>query len=232
MGKEKCLVIGGRGALGQAIVQEFFANNFEVWISSRTQSVNADRQLQLIGLQSQDQALIKEAPIFDAVVWSQGVNIDDSIIDFSEDDFTEVFQANVGFVLSTMSTLITSKKIARGARVCIISSIWQEAIRPNKLSYSVAKSAISGLVRSVSVDLADQKILVNAILPGVLDTPMTRSVLSHEQLKFIANRTGFGRLVTPGEVAALCHFVCSKLNTTLSGQSIISDLGFSNVRSV
>jgi hypothetical protein len=232
MTQEKCLVVGGGGALGQAIVKEFLANNFEVWISSRTPSVDTDRKIQLLGIHSKDQELTKEAPVFDAVVWSQGMNINDSIGDFSEEKFDDVFQANVGFVLSTMSTLLSSKKISHGSRLCIISSIWQEAMRPNKLSYSVAKSAISGLVRSAAVDLAEQRILVNAILPGVLDTPMTRSVLSEEQIRTVANRTGFGRLVTPEEVAIMCHFVCSKLNTTLSGQSLISDLGFSNVRPI
>jgi hypothetical protein len=131
-----------------------------------------------------------------------------------------------------MSSLLASKKITNGARLCVVSSIWQQAIRTNKLSYSITKSALSGLVQSAALDLADQNILVNAVLPGVLDTPMTRSVLSSEQIDSVASRTGFARLVTPQEVAALCHFLCSEANTALTGQSLVADLGFSNVRPV
>ena len=134
--------------------------------------------------------------------------------------------------LSKMELIMFSKKITNGARLCLVSSIWQHAIRSNKLSYSISKSALSGLVQSAALDLANQNILVNAVLPGVLDTPMTRSVLSIDQINSVASRTGFARLVTPQEVAALCHFLCSEANTALTGQSLVADLGFSNVRPV
>ena len=232
MTNKKCLVIGASGAIGSAVVDEFAQNEFQVWTSSRSVSVNVKQQLQLLGKSETDRKSLHGAPTFDAVVWAQGANLNDNINDVDDAAFAELIQANVSFVVSTMSSLLASKKITNGARLCVVSSIWQQAIRPNKLSYSITKSALSGLVQSAALDLADQNILVNAILPGVLDTPMTRSVLSSEQINSVASRTGFARLVTPQEVAALCHFVCSEANTTLTGQSLVADLGFSNVRPV
>ena len=227
-----CLVIGGSGAIGSAVVEQFMQNKFQVWTSSRSVSTNVKQQLQLLGKSEADRKILQDAPTFDAVVWAQGANLNDNITDVEDDAFAELMQANVGFVVSTMSSLLDSKKITNGARLCVISSIWQQAIRPNKLSYAITKSALSGLVQSAALDLAGQNILVNAILPGVLDTPMTRSVLSSEQINSVASRTGFARLVSPQEVAVLCHFVCSEANTTLTGQSLVADLGFSNVRPV
>ena len=227
-----CLVIGGSGAIGSAVVEQFIENKFQVWTSSRSVNANIKQQLQLLGKSDADRKSLLDAPTFDAVVWAQGANLNDNITDVEDDAFAKLMQANVGFVVSTMSSLLDSKKITNGARLCVVSSIWQQAIRPNKLSYSITKSALSGLVQSAALDLADQNILVNAILPGVLDTPMTRSVLSSEQINSVATRTGFARLITPQEVAVLCHFVCSESNTTLTGQSLVADLGFSNVRPV
>ena len=232
MTNKKCLVIGASGAIGSAVVEQFVQNKFQVWTSSRSISANGNQQLQLLGRSNADRKSLQDAPNFDAVVWAQGANLNDNITDVEDDAFAELMQANVGFVVSTMSSLLDSKKITNGARLCVVSSIWQQAIRPNKLSYSITKSALSGLVQSAALDLADQNILVNAILPGVLDTPMTRSVLSSEQINSVASRTGFTRLVSPQEVAVLCHFVCSESNTTLTGQSLVADLGFSNVRPV
>ena len=232
MTNKTCLVIGGSGAIGSAVVEQFVQNKFQVWTSSRSVSTNVKQQIQLLGKSKADHKSLQDAPTFDAVVWAQGANLNDNITDVDDEAFAELMQANVGFVVSTMSSLLDSKKITNGARLCVISSIWQQAIRPNKLSYSITKSALSGLVQSAALDLADQNILVNAILPGVLDTPMTRSVLSSEQINSVATRTGFARLVTPQEVAVLCHFVCSEANTTLTGQSLVADLGFSNVRPV
>ena len=232
MTNKKCLVIGASGAIGSAVVEQFVENKFQVWTASRSVNTNAKQQLQLLGKREADRKSLQDAPTFDAVVWAQGANLNDNINDVDDAAFAELIQANVGFVVSTMSSLLVAKKIANGARLCVVSSIWQQAIRPNKLSYSITKSALSGLVQSAALDLADQNILVNAILPGVLDTPMTRSVLSSEQINSVASRTGFARLVTPQEVAVLCHFVCSEANTTLTGQSLVADLGFSNVRPV
>ena len=232
MTNKTCLVIGGSGAIGSAVVEQFIENEFQVWTSSRSVNTNAKQQLQLLGKSETDRKSLHGAPTFDAVVWAQGANLNDNINDVDDAAFAELMQANVGFVVSTMSSLLASKKITNGARLCVISSIWQQAVRPNKLSYSITKSALSGLVQSAALDLAGQNILVNAILPGVLDTPMTRSVLSSEQINSVASRTGFARLVTPQEIAGLCHFVCSEANTTLTGQSLVADLGFSNVRPV
>ena len=232
MTNKTCLVIGGAGAIGSAVVQQFVQKEFQVWTSSRSEGEKAKQQLQLLGKSEADRLSLRDAPTFDAVVWAQGANLNDTITDVEDEAFAEIIQANVGFVVSTMSSLLASKKITNGARLCLVSSIWQQAIRPNKLSYSITKSALSGLVQSAALDLANQNILVNAVLPGVLDTPMTRSVLSNDQINSVASRTGFARLVTPLEVAALCHFLCSEANTALTGQSLVADLGFSNVRPV
>ena len=116
--------------------------------------------------------------------------------------------------------------------MCIVSSIWQDAIRPNKLSYAVSKAALNGLVKSVALDLAEKEIFVNAVMPGVIDTPMTRGVLTDDQVIAVQSRTGFGRLVQSEELAAVIYFLCSDSNKCVTGQSIVADLGFANVRPI
>jgi Dehydrogenases with different specificities (related to short-chain alcohol dehydrogenases) len=65
----------------------------------------------------------------------------------------------------------------------VISSIWQNIARQNKLSYCVTKAALQGLIQSLMIDLGSAGHLVNAVLPGVLDTQMTRNNLLAEQLQ-------------------------------------------------
>jgi len=112
----------------------------------------------------------------------------------------------------------------------VLSSIWQTLARANKFSYTVSKAAIGGLVRAASVDLAPRGILINAVLPSVIDTPMTRSMLSPEQVDFVASQTGFGRLATADDVAAQVAWLATDANTGTTGQSIGVDLGFSHAR--
>ena len=70
------------------------------------------------------------------------------------------------------------------------------------------------------------------MLPGVLDTAMTRSMLSAEQITSFERATGFNRLVTLDDVTSTVAFLCSASNTGITGQSIKVDLGFGHERSL
>jgi NAD(P)-dependent dehydrogenase (short-subunit alcohol dehydrogenase family) len=72
--------------------------------------------------------------------------------------------------------------------------------------------------------------MVNAVLPGALDTPMTRNNLSEEQIQLIERSTRFNRLATLGDVISTIYFLCSEENSGLTGQFLKVDLGFSDVR--
>jgi NAD(P)-dependent dehydrogenase (short-subunit alcohol dehydrogenase family) len=125
-----------------------------------------------------------------------------------------------------------SNRLASGARLCVISSVWQTVARPNKLSYMVSKAALQGLVLSAATDLAERGILINAVLPGAIDTPMTRQNLTPDQIERVAGMTKFDRLAALGDVAALVAFLCSAANTSITGQFVAVDLGFQNARLV
>jgi NAD(P)-dependent dehydrogenase (short-subunit alcohol dehydrogenase family) len=136
---------------------------------------------------------------------------------------------NVTFVLNTLNTLLKENKIQDNAKIVIISSIWEEFTRENKLSYSISKAALSGLVKNLSYDLSSKNILINNVLPGVIDNEMTRKTLDENQLNYIKNYLNFGRLVNIDDVYRLVKFLVIE-NTGITGQSIRVDLGFTTVR--
>ena len=122
--------------------------------------------------------------------------------------------------------------MAKSARLCIVSSIWQEISRQNKLSYSITKSALKGLVLSLANDLAEDGFYVNAVLPGAIDTPMTHKNLSAAQIQLIEQSTKFKRLPTLSEVVSTIYFLCNEECSGLTGQFLKVDLGFSDVRNI
>jgi NAD(P)-dependent dehydrogenase (short-subunit alcohol dehydrogenase family) len=225
-----CLVFGGSGAIGSAVAELYGASGHTVWTTTRKPDLKRDFEIQIIGNQVADSRAMESLPELDSVVWAQGANLNDSIFDLDVESLSKVIESNLMFVASTMQSLISTGRIRQGSRLCVISSIWQEVTRTNKFSYSISKAAIGALVRSAAIDLSSRGILVNAVLPGVLDTPMTRSMLTEEQLKNIELATGLNRLVTPTQIARVVEFLCSDLNMGVSGQSIVVDLGFSNAK--
>jgi NAD(P)-dependent dehydrogenase (short-subunit alcohol dehydrogenase family) len=96
----------------------------------------------------------------------------------------------------------------------------------------MSKAALQGLVLSASADLAEDGHLINAVLPGAIESPMTRKNLSAEQIDRLSATTGYNRLVSLEDVASLVCYLCSPQNTGITGQFIAADLGFSHVRIV
>jgi 3-oxoacyl-[acyl-carrier protein] reductase len=157
---------------------------------------------------------------FDVVIWAQGANVNDTIGQLDE-KHEEVMDANLTFIIKTLDTLLKNNQIKDGARLCILSSVWQDSVaRTNKFSYIVSKSAISGIVRSVAVDLKNRNILINSISPGPIDNQMTRSLLTREQIEKINGFTDIN------DVIELVKFTCFK-NKSMTGQNIVVDNGFS-----
>lgn len=224
------LVVGASGAIGGAVAERLSGDGFDVWKAQR--SIGDAQTVQLDAQRSETYANLAAVPPCSAVVWAQGTNNNDSVREFEATKLREIVETNAVLVVESLHTLLDAGRIVDGARLCIISSIWQHVTRHNKLSYTVSKAALDGVVRSAAADLASAGILVNAVLPGVLDTPMTRSMLSAEQISAFEQATGFGRLVSLDDVVNTVAFLCSARNSGITGQSIAVDLGFSHERNL
>ncbi|MFM7007970.1 MAG: SDR family NAD(P)-dependent oxidoreductase [Betaproteobacteria bacterium] len=231
----RLLLFGGTGSIGAAISRCFQEDGWEVVIVSRqnsheTSHVSWDPSS---GQASSDAAameiLEKKGP-FDAVCWAQGMNCTDSVYDFDIEKHEAVYRANVIYILNSLQRLLAHKVLRKPARLCVISSIWQDIARQKKLSYCVTKAALHGLVLSAAADLASEGHVINAVMPGVIDTPMTRANLGPEQVRKVEDATLFARLPTLEEVATCVYGLCASRKTAVTGQFIAVDLGFSSVR--
>jgi len=235
---EHLLLFGASGAIGGTILAHALAKEWQVTAVSR-KAPDADA--------SGEKALWIEADPLDAafdvsslggrgrftsVCWAQGANRNDSVYDVDVDEHLALYKANCLYILVTLKALLGVNLLEAGSRLCVVSSIWQNLARQTKLSYCMTKAALQGLVLSAAADLAADGHLINAVLPGALDTPMTRRNLSAEQMSRFTGATKFGRLPQLQDVASLVCYLCSAENTGITGQFIASDLGFSHVRLV
>jgi NAD(P)-dependent dehydrogenase (short-subunit alcohol dehydrogenase family) len=228
---KKLLLFGASGQIGREVAIKFGDKDWDVCAVVRYPSTEIPAAIiwDVLSGKSVPQNLTAQSP-FDAVCWAQGANLNDSIYSFDKANHQGVYEANVLFILESLSALLKAGALRKFAKLCIVSSIWQEISRQNKLSYGISKSALRGLVLSLANDLAEDGYLINAVLPGALDTPMTRSNLSEEQIRLIESSTRFNRLANLVDVTSTIYFLCSEENTGLTGQFLKVDLGFSDVR--
>ena len=220
------LIFGSTGTLGGAILDKYRAEKWDVTCAVRKVVNDCDIQLPLT-------SGVLGSKKFDAVVFAQGANVNGSAMQTGTKELNELFEANVTVIAESVSTLMGANAINEGGRVVILSSLWEQFTRQEKFAYSVTKAAVGGLVRSLAVDLGRQKkILVNGILPGIVNSPMVARTLSPEQIANVVSQTPIGELATPVDVANSVYMFGSPLNTGISGQSIFVDRGFSVARTI
>lgn len=223
------LVFGAGGALGSAIATDLANQGFQVATAgsaciARTSVAPSHIQVAYDTLPKPE--LFDTLPELQAVVWAQGLNASDAVTAFEPATFQRLFQSNVLFIAASLASLLTAGKLVEGSKLCVISSIWQLESRLGKLSYTVSKAALQGLVKSCAIDLGSRGILINAVLPGAVDTPMTRSQLTAEQIATITSQTALGRLAVPQDIAAATSFLVSPANRFITGQFLTVDGGF------
>ncbi len=231
----KIVVMGASGAIGTAICSYFHSARYSVIGVGRSPAPISHPSTSWICWN-----VGRGRPAFEhlakssvsAVVFAQGMNLNDSIYSFDQEKHEALYRANVGYILESLNVLLSLEVLEDGARLCIISSIWQNLGRPNKLSYCVTKAALQGLVQSLAIDLGTRNMLVNAILPGALDTPMTRANLSAEQIHKLEGMSPLNSLPEMQDVCNLVEFLASDRNTGITGQFIAVDKGLSYAKFV
>lgn len=226
---KKVLIFGATGSIGNYVVENFKRDGFEV-IGTTTnleKSIN-NNLIYVENINLDNLLLIDEISI---VVWAHGYNFSDSITNFNFVNFDKMIDANVSFILNTLKMLLDNNKIQNGSKLVIVSSIWEEFTRANKLSYTITKAALSGMVKNLAYDLSAKNILINNVLPGVIDNEMSQKALSIDQMNYVKNYLQFGRLITLDDVYKTIKFLTVE-NSGITGQSIKVDLGFTNFKKI
>jgi NAD(P)-dependent dehydrogenase (short-subunit alcohol dehydrogenase family) len=222
------LVFGASGGLGSAIALHLEKEGDRVVRVTRAPK-SAER---VISLSNPDWAVSLAPGAVSGIVWAQGANAAGGILDDGPDQMRELFEANVMFIVETLRSLIDTGVLGEQSSLVIVSSVWQSLVRGNKLAYGTSKAALGGLVRSLMVDLSSLQIRVNAVLPGVIDSSMTRQFLAESQIEKIKRQTPGGSLASPDNVAAVCKWLLSADSAGVNGQFVRVDAGWSDVRDV
>ena len=224
------LLFGSSGQIGIEIKEKFTEQGYEVHCVKRNSEQISSKHDILWNFVESEEINLNYDTRFNAVCFAHGININDSIYDFDENQVQNLFKVNCLSIVFSLNKLIKLNLLENNCKICLISSVWQNIARQNKLSYCISKSALIGLVNSLAIDLARDGHLINAILPGALDTEMTNKNLSNQQLNNLKSQTIFNKLPDIEDVANLAYFLCSDKNTSITGQFINVDLGFSNAK--
>ena len=163
----------------------------------------------------------------DSITTCAGIEIGGPTLDFDAEAFRRILDVNVtGSFLSARAAAEAMAAGGSGA-IVLIGSINSAIALPNAAAYCASKGAIPMLARALAVDLAPHKIRVNAIGPGVTDTPMSAvSLADPERRARLMGRIPLDRPAGPAEMAKVAAFLTSDEASYVTGAFIPVDGGW------
>jgi|688.fasta_scaffold338730_2 3-oxoacyl-[acyl-carrier protein] reductase len=155
-----------------------------------------------------------------------GLNLVDADSYDNEDNWNTVVNSNLKSAYLMAGAVLENRDKKNSIRMVFTSSIAYRRGSFDSLIYSIAKAGVVGLTRSMAKRVGSEG-LVNAIAPGVIDTPMSQSYIRNN-LSSLEKQIPVKRVGEPIDVANLIYFLISDNCTYVTGQTINIDGGMIN----
>jgi len=202
----RAVVTGGASGLGAATANRLRAAGLEVVTIDL--GAGADATLDITDEVALAAAAIEIGPI-DVLVNSAGiVGPNKPLLETTPEEWRRVLDVNVLGTVATMRTFVPGMVERGWGRVVNIASMAGKDGNPNLSIYSASKAAVIGLTKSAGKELATTGVLVNAIAPAVIATPMNDTT-APEVLEHITSLIPMKRVGRADEVAELIAWLCS-----------------------
>jgi 3-oxoacyl-[acyl-carrier protein] reductase len=167
-------------------------------------------------------ASLAAVPRIDVLVNNAGILIEAPLATMTLADFDRQVAVNLrGPFIVTQATLA---KMPKGGRIINVASELAYLGRGGASAYAATKGAILSLTRSWARELAP-KILVNAVAPGPVDTPLLGYGAMSTEQQALETRNPLGRIGRPEEIAAVIAFLASESASFITGQCFSADGG-------
>lgn len=166
--------------------------------------------------------------VIDALVNNAGVSLP-SPVGFDDDAFDEAWNRTIAVNLEayvrSIRLALPYLRSSDNGRIVNIASTEAIVATPGISAYSASKAAVTGLTRSLAVELGATGITVNCICPGPIDTGMTSGIPEESKSKYARRRVALRRYADPEEVAHMTLSLCMPAMSFVTGTSIPVDGG-------
>ena len=232
---KKAVISGGDSGIGQAVAVHFAREGADVAVIYQENDKDAKETLKMVEKEGRQCILIKgdiskkafrkkcierfkkQWKTLDILVNNAGIQFPETEIDnISDDQISKTFNVNIISMISfTRDCLPLMKK---GGRIICTTSVTAYRGSNHLIDYSATKGAIATFISSLSVNLAENKILVNGVAPGPVWTPLVKETF--EDIASFGKDTPLKRAGHPSEVAPAYVFLASEDSSFITGEII------------
>ncbi|MTD52621.1 SDR family NAD(P)-dependent oxidoreductase [Amycolatopsis pithecellobii] len=239
---KRALVTGAATGIGQGIAVELAARGANVVVHhagsapAETLSLLADVGKDGVSIKAdlsrvdECERLIEEATQalggLDILVNNAGISVERPIEQLGADEFDSLFAVNVRGTYLCLRAAIPALADGGGS-VVNLSSVHAFAGLPPTAAYAASKGAINAMTRTVAMELIDRRIRVNAVGPGLIETPryFTQERTVPYTTEWGAGIVPWGRVGRPQDIGSIVAFLASDAADFITGQVIYADGG-------
>ena len=230
----KALVTGGSGAIGGAICRALADDGLYVVVHANQNREMAQNVVEAIEAKggSADavafditdekatskaiEALITTGPV-QVLVNNAGIHDDAPMAGMSRDQWHSVVDVSLNGFFNVTRPLLMPMMRTRWGRIINISSISGIIGNRGQTNYAAAKAGLHGATKSLALECASRGVTVNAVAPGIIETPELADLFPPERIKSLVPMKRAGK---PNQVAALVSFLASEDASYITGQII------------
>lgn len=250
----KVAIITGAGSgIGRGIAERFAKEGASICIADMDLE-GAERTADLVGQLGGQSMVVKcnvasEQQLADAVaqcgekfgrldiaVANAGIARGGHVLEMSLKDWQDQLDVNLtGVFLTVQATARKMVEFGAGGRIICIASLAAETTGAGIWSYSVTKAGVRMMVRGLAQELGPSGITINAIGPGVIDTPLAAGLAGEEGgaiRSSLEARTPAGRAGQVTDIAGLANFMAGPDGEFMTGSYVIMDGGLRDARGV
>ena len=225
------LITGGSGAIGSELVREF-AKTDDVIFTYNTRWEQVCENAMSLQMDVSDansireavERVLKEFSRIDILVNNAGISLIKPFLDTTAEEWQRMLDVDLTGVFNVTKAVVPSMVSRKSGAVVNVSSVWGVHGASCEAAYSAAKAGVIGFTKALAKELGPSGITVNAVAPGVIDSPMNSAHLSGGELAELAEDTPLGRLGQPEEVAKAVRSLAE--NRFITGQVLGVDGGF------
>ncbi len=234
------LVVGAGSGIGEASAHGLAAFGARVFAAD-VNLANAQKaaaeiraqggQAEALAMDIRDAASIalgvERAGPVDVLVSTPSINVRKPMLDISDDEFDRVINLNL------KGTFMLLKAVGRGmaergrGSIIIFSSIRSEVVEPGQGVYAATKAGMRQMVRALAAELGPRGVRVNAIAPGVVETPLTLPIRSKpDWYQAYADKNILRRWAQPSEMVGTVLLLASDAGSYITGALYFVDGGW------
>ena len=244
-------ITGAGSGIGQGTAERLARDGADICIAeidmegaehtaSRVREFGREAQIVKVNVASQAQVqagvaeCVQRFGRLDIAVANAGIGRGASILDLTLKDWQDQVDVNfTGVFLTVQAAAREMVRLGNGGRIVCISSLAAENTGPGIWSYSATKAGVRIMVRGWGQELGQYGITVNAIGPGVIDTPLAHGLAGDEGGPIrtaLEERTPVGRAGRPADIAGLIAFMAGPDGAFMTGSYVLIDGGLRDSR--